>query len=350
MDKLSYSFHISNRRSAIRNSVHLLGVEKHNHRKAEKYKNNPLTSDNVILVGTNKLYKDVQDIYLNEFEESRILFNKKQKRKDRIIDDYFKKISNDEQTDLAVEVIIQVGHMEFWEKFTQAEKKLMTPFFKNQIKKLQELLPNFKIANAVIHYDEKSPHIQLVGVPIRTDCNRGMSKQVSKGAVFSRESLRMIQEKMREGVDKALKNIYSTELLKEKFGNNFELSLKPKTPGRNRDIFISEYIEMKEKIRKDLEKEKNSYIEKANIELDYLDDIRNEKLDKLDDLNDELDDIFDIRNEKLDELNFLNEQIEFYSKLTPEQRIKQGLPPYPPTRDILPKIKKRKDNENENEL
>lgn len=65
----------------------------------------------------------------------------------------------------------------------------MTPIFKNQINKLQKELPNYKIINAVIHYDESSPHIQIVGIPIKENCKTGLEKQVSKSNVFTKEKL-----------------------------------------------------------------------------------------------------------------------------------------------------------------
>lgn len=43
----------------------------------------------------------------------------------------------------------------------------MTEVFKEQILDLEEVVPNFKIANATIHFDESSPHLHIVGVPFK---------------------------------------------------------------------------------------------------------------------------------------------------------------------------------------
>ena len=40
----------------------------------------------------------------------------------------------------------------------------------------QEILPTFKVANATMHFDETSPHMHIVGVPIIENCARGMKK------------------------------------------------------------------------------------------------------------------------------------------------------------------------------
>ena len=54
----------------------------------------------------------------------------------------------------------------------------MTNVFKEQVNDLDKQLPNFKIASAIIHYDETSPHLHLVGISIKY--KNGMKKQVGK--------------------------------------------------------------------------------------------------------------------------------------------------------------------------
>ena len=43
----------------------------------------------------------------------------------------------------------------------------MTNVYKKQVEDLEMLVPNFKIASAIIHYDETSPYMHIVGVPIK---------------------------------------------------------------------------------------------------------------------------------------------------------------------------------------
>lgn len=61
---------------------------------------------------------------------------------------------------------------------------------------LGERAPDFKVASAVVHLDELSPHIHLVGVPVASGYKRGPEKQVAKTKVFTQEALVMIQEQM----------------------------------------------------------------------------------------------------------------------------------------------------------
>ena len=107
------------------------------------------------------------------------------------------------------------------------------------------------MSSAIIHYDETSPHLHIVGVPIKFGGKNGMSKQVGKSDVFTKESLRKLQDKMRI-------------LCIESFNKEYNLtnSLKKKQKGRNRDYHITEmdnYMEMKEQLEKNQEN-----LEKAN--------------------------------------------------------------------------------------
>ncbi len=46
-------------------------------------------------------------------------------------------------------------------------KKNKTNVFIEQVKDLELQVPNFKIASAIIHYDEPNPHLHIVGLPIK---------------------------------------------------------------------------------------------------------------------------------------------------------------------------------------
>lgn len=153
--------------------------------------------------------------------------------------------------DLACEIIIELGDKEYWNTKDETFKKKMSVVYKKQVDDLELLVPNFKIASAIIHYDETSPHMHIVGVPIKEKNKNGMSKQVGKSDVFTKESLIKLQDNMRT-------------LCIEEFNEEYNLntSLKKKQKGRNRDIHVSDmdnYIEMKKQLEKNTES-----LEKAN--------------------------------------------------------------------------------------
>lgn len=120
-----------------------------------------------------------------------------QARDDRKINNYFSKIANDNKHDLAVEIIIELGNMYYWSDKTIEEKYKMVSVFEKQVIDLEKLIPSFKVANATIHFDESSPHLHIIGVPFKDNCKRGLERQVGKSTIFTKESLTMIQDKMK---------------------------------------------------------------------------------------------------------------------------------------------------------
>ena len=244
--------------NAIQNARQLSRVDNHNYR---KYDND--TSLIEIIRGSSSLYNDVVELYKKEFDKSKEEYNAKQTRENRKIDDYFSHISNSSKNDLACEIIIELGDKSFWDTKDMNYKKRMTSVYEQQVKDLETLIPNFKVCSAIIHYDETSPHMHIVGVPIKYKNKYGMSKQVGKSDVFTKESLTKLQDKMRI-------------LAIESYNKEYELNatLKTKQKGRNRDINVkdmSNYQEMKKELTKNQKK-----LDIANQKSKTLDDNTNE--------------------------------------------------------------------------
>ena len=252
--------------NAIQNARQLSRVDKHNYR---KYDDKPHLIE--IVRGTTSLYSDVQKLYKDEFEEARLEYNSKQTRDDRKIDDYLKKISDNSKNDLACEIIIELGDKKYWDTKDEKFKHKMSNVYKEQVKDLETLIPNFKVASAIIHYDETSPHMHIVGVPIKYKSKNGMSKQVGKSDVFTKESLIRLQDKMRTLCIEEFNQVYS-----------LESTLKQKQKGRNRDIHVSDmdnYIEMKKQIENNTENLKQAN-KKSSVLKENSKDIK-DKIDKL---------------------------------------------------------------------
>lgn len=238
--------------NAIQNANTLSKVNKHNLRDYDNEK------DLIrVIRGTNDIVNDVKDLYLEEFEEARIEYNNKQTRNDRKIDNYFMKI-NESQNDLACEIIVELGDMDFWKDKDKDYRQKMTDVYNEQVNDLVKILPTFKIANATIHFDETSPHMHIVGVPIIENCTRGMKKQVGKSQLFTKESLTKIQDKMRTACIKSFNKFY-----------DMDIKLKEMQKGRNQDINIkdmSNYTNIKKQLA-----EKEKKLEKANKQTNKLD-------------------------------------------------------------------------------
>ena len=231
----------SKNNNAIQNVKQLGKVNHHNLR---QYDNNQELIKTI--KGSNDIVKDVKELYLDLFEEARLEYNNKQIRDDRKIKDYYSKISNDTKHDLAVEIIIELGDMDYWWDKDEKEMYKMTKVYDEQVLYLKELVPDFKVANATIHFDESSPHLHIVGIAVKDNCKTDMSKQVGKCSGFTKDSLPKMQNKMR---DKCI------ESFNREYGLN--ASLKDKQKGRNIDCRVSQmadYDELKKNYNKQRQK------------------------------------------------------------------------------------------------
>ena len=310
---LSYSFHLGNdknktkkaRQSAKNNASNTTSFSnnaiqnikqlgKVNHHNLRKYDNNKELIKTI--KGTNDIVNDVKKLYKQEFEESRIEYNNKQTREDRKIKDYFYKISDDTKHNLACEIIIELGDMHFWENKSQEEKYKMVEVFTEQVQDLETIVPEFKVVNATIHFDESSPHLHIVGIAIKENCKTGMAKQVGKTTVFTKESLKVIQDKMRECCIKSYNNVY-----------NLNEKLKEKQKGRNKDISSKDmgvFNEEKNKLRENISELKN--------EVKDLEDTKNDISNEVDNLSNEKESI----TQELDKKKSLNRKVILKDKAT----------------------------------
>ena len=235
MEGISFTAHVSNKKSAITSKSKLAGVAKHNLR---KYKSEEYSTDNIFLIyGTENLVQDVKAVYHQEFDEALKVYNENQTRADRKIEDYFEHVANKEQ-DMAVELIIQIGDRAYWQQHYE-NKCYMKKIYSMMLAELQYLLPEFVVANAVVHMDEDSPHMHVVGVPVATGYKKGLFKQVSKRKVFTKEVLsEVLQDELR-----AVANT--------KVRIAFDEQIREKSKGRNHDLSVMEYKVLKEEIRYD---------------------------------------------------------------------------------------------------
>ena len=239
--------------NAIQNAKQLSDANKPTLRDYDKNRD-----DIFVIYGSNNLFNDVRDLYLQEFEQARIEYNESQTREDRKIKDYFNKISQDSQRDLACEIIIELGDMDFWKDKDMKYKKRMSDVYNEQVKDLMKVVPEFKVANAVIHYDETSPHMHIIGVPVKDDYKKGMKKQVAKSQIFTKSSLKVIQDEMRKCCIKSYNKFYDKTS-----------ELKKKQKGRNKDIAPQDMTDYRE-VKKQYEKKEKKLAE-ANKQTNKLD-------------------------------------------------------------------------------
>jgi hypothetical protein len=260
MGNISYTAHVSNKKSAITSKSKLAGVAKHNLR---KYKSSDYSKDNIFIVyGTSNLIDDVKTVYHKEFDEALEEYNKKQTRPDRRIEDYFEHVAGKEQ-DMAVEIIIQIGDREFWKQYDDM-KSYIKLSYEIILGELIKRLPGFVVANAVVHLDEDSPHMHIVGVPVADGYKKGLRKQASKRKVFTKEVLsRVLQDELREIANKEVNDWFGEQI-------------KEKSKGRNHDLSVAEYkVAQESKKLEEIQQQnneeqaKNTKLRSSNASISY---------------------------------------------------------------------------------
>ena len=238
--------------NAIQTAKDLSDVNKHNLRDYDNQVELIRT-----IYGTSDIVNDVKQVYLDEFEQARLEYNSKQTREDRKIEDYFKKVC-ESQNDIACEIIIELGDMDFWNNKNERYRFKMIDVYNEQVQELVKIVPDFKIANVTIHFDETSPHMHIVGVPVTPNCTRGMKKQVGKSKLFTKTSLTEIQDRMRNACIKSYNKFYEVNT-----------RLKQKQKGRNQDINVKDMGDYRQ-IKKQLE-QKEKKLAEANNQTKELD-------------------------------------------------------------------------------
>lgn len=250
---ISYTFHISSKGNAISTKVQVARVEKHNTR---AYGSSTYDRSKVIVLrGSGKATLDeIKRIYHEEFDEAIDRFNEKMieagtperqryisrdsaghlmKDKDgRYVrtkdpDPYFNEVSSRSQTQIAIEIIVELGDRDFWSDKSEEQKRVMERIFDEQIRELMKLVPELRIASAEVHFDEISPHMHTVVVPVASGYKIGLEKRVSKTRVFTKERLSFLQDRMREAAEREMK----------KYPETFrDVQIKEKKEGRNVDL------------------------------------------------------------------------------------------------------------------
>lgn len=227
MKKMGFSFHLSNGNHTLSTTSAVIKALRHNLRGYKNQKNYD-PNQNLILVGnSDTTLNSFENFYTELFSESVAKYNASKTVKsnpDRYIFDYLGKISDSKQQAVAEEVIITAGDFDFWEEHKELDKRKLDDVFKAVLEQLSNDCPNFKVFNAVVHYDENSPHLHIIGVPVAKNQKRGMETRVGKAQVFKRETLEMLQDNLRNRFKEEVKKAYGVQVKKKGKGRNFNFS------------------------------------------------------------------------------------------------------------------------------
>ena len=129
--------------------------------------------------------KPIKQVYHELFDEALAKYNAKQKRKDRVIPDYYEKIRTGKQEKLFHEIIFQIGNKEDMAA-TGKNAELTRTILDEYYQGFQERNPYLRVFSAHLHMDEATPHIHIDFVPFTTGSKRGLETRVSlKQALFN---------------------------------------------------------------------------------------------------------------------------------------------------------------------
>lgn len=211
-NSISVSMHIGSDKNAIKTMTDIKRCDLHNNRKYKNIKNEEidltLSKYNITLKGTKNIYIDMENFYKTEFADALYNYNLKQQRENRKIVDYLTKMEKDTKTNIAVEIIFQMGDKEDWKDKTLEEKQKSTNIFKIAVLELDKR--NIKVVNASVHLDETSPHLHVIAVPITEGQKRGLEKQVSQNKVITKEVIKELREVIEKNFIEEYNKIYGT--------------------------------------------------------------------------------------------------------------------------------------------
>ena len=130
--------------------------------------------------------EDIKQVDHKLFDEARERYNAKQKRKDRMIDNYYEKIRRGKQEKLFHEVIFQIGNKDDMNAKNEdglLAKRILTEF----MDEFQARNPNLYVFSAHLHMDEETPHLHIDFVPYITGSKRGLDIRVSLKSALAAE-------------------------------------------------------------------------------------------------------------------------------------------------------------------
>ncbi len=129
-------------------------------------------------LNTEYCNEKIKDVYHQLFDEALQRYNKKQKRADRKIENYYEKIRSGKQEKPFHEIIIQVGNCDNMNAKT-SDGELAERILDDYYQDFQKRNPYLRVFSAHLHMDEATPHLHIDFIPFTTNSKRGLDTRVS---------------------------------------------------------------------------------------------------------------------------------------------------------------------------
>lgn len=172
--KLSFSFSSNMKNTSIKHNERTV-ADKGVLKDYGRHINWSKTEDNEIIIS-----KPIKQVYKDVFQGAVDAYNAKQKRADRKIKNYFSKVKKSKNLDVQKEFIVQAGKMgQQLDSDPKKNERLQKQVLETYLDEFQKTYPQLHVYSAVIHVDEKSPHMHMAVVPEASGYKRGVAKQPS---------------------------------------------------------------------------------------------------------------------------------------------------------------------------
>lgn len=141
-----------------------------------------LTGSNIWLCDRCSSSADLRKMYREEFGSALEDYNKAQISKghpERKIRDYYYKVRDSKQEKLTYSFVYQIGELDLIPKGSEEEQRCIDAL-RDIGKGFEERNPSFKVAQSVIHCDEKGiAHLHLIFIPVSEGNKRGLNTKNS---------------------------------------------------------------------------------------------------------------------------------------------------------------------------
>jgi len=205
----------------------------------------------------NNIYyakETLAEAYDKCFGDALALYNEKQKRADRKIENYYTHLFGNANKDTVAtssnkeksfyEIVVGIGDMNNT-AVGSAEGELAAKILDEYARGFSKRNPNFYVFNSVLHMDEKTPHLHIDYVPIADGYKNGMEVRYSQSVALQQMGFGKNKNSINEW------RIQERKILRE-LCQQYGLEVADETKGRGKTHTPDEYKKIRDEVKDEL--------------------------------------------------------------------------------------------------